>query len=108
MGYIKHHAIAITSFHEELLKKAHNKAKQIFDDTVTEIIKSKMNRYYSFFISPDGSKEGWDDSELGNKRRKTFLNWCQKQAYEDGSNALSYAELFYGEDNGYAEIETHN
>lgn len=40
--------------------------------------------------------------------RAKFINFINNQAYEDGSNCLSYAELFYGEDNGEAEITSHN
>jgi hypothetical protein len=108
MGYIKHHAIVVTTSIDELIKTAHEKAKEIFETTVSEIIPSKINGYKSFLIAPDGSKEGWSESDTGNVNRKSFIDWVNAQAYEDGSNSLSYCEFFYGEDNGYSEIVSHN
>ena len=108
MGYIKHHAIAVTSGIDDLLKKAHDKAIEIFKDQTSEILQSTTNGYKSFFIAPDGSKEGWEESQIGNKKRANFVKWINKQAYDDGSNSLSFCEFFYGEDNGYSKIENHN
>ena len=108
MGYIKHHAIVITSWDEKLIRKARRKAKQIFGKQVSGIVPSVINAYDSFFIGPDGSKEGRDDSHSGDANREKFIAWVKKQAYSDGSNSLSFAELFYGEDEGKAEILDHN
>ncbi|WP_439132501.1 hypothetical protein [Polaribacter sp.] len=108
MGYIKHHAITVTSSIDELIKEAHSKAKDIFKERTSEILNSKTNGYKSFFIAPDGSKEGWEESNKGNKQRNTFVDWINSKACEDGSNSISFCEFFYGEDNGYAGIENHN
>lgn len=108
MGYIKHHAIIVTTSINELMKLAHEKAKEIFKNTVSEIVLSNINGFKSFFIAPDGSKEGWGESKDGDIRRDEFIDWINKQSYEDGSNSLFYAELFYGEDNSGCEIVSHN
>lgn len=108
MGYTRHHAMAVTSWNDELIKKAHEEAMQIFKDRTSTIIKSDVNGYQSFFIAPDGSKEGWVASNLGDVQRKIFRNWLNEQAYEDGSNSLSFCEFFYGDDNGESLIEAHN
>ena len=108
MGYIKHHSIAVTSCNDKIIKVAHTKAKSIFNNRTSEILNSDINNYKSFFISPDGSKEGWDDSKKGDNQRKTFINWINQQAYEDGSNSISYCEFFYGDTDGNSKIENHN
>ncbi len=108
MGYIRHHAIAVTSGIDELLKKAHDKAKLIFEDRTSEILKGVTNNYNSFFIAPDGSKEGWEESQTGDNQREEFVKWINEQAYEDDSNSLAFCEFFYGDDNGESLIETHN
>lgn len=108
MGYIKHHAIVVTSYKDEAINLAHAKAKDIFNQKVSEILESEMNSYKSFFIPPDGSKEGWEDSEKGDYQRKMFVDWIKEQNEEDGSNSLDFCEFFYGEDNGWAQIENHN
>ena len=108
MGHIKHHGIAVTSSINELIKEAHTKAKSIFNERVSNLLNSETNDYKSFFIAPDGSKEGWDESNKGNEQRAAFVKWVNSKKYEDGSNSISFCEFFYGEDNGYCEIENHN
>lgn len=108
MGNIKHHAIVVTSDSKEKANMAHKKAKELFKETVSELISSEYNGYYSFFIAPDGSKEGWPESEKADLRRKQFNDWVNLQAYEDGSNQIRFCEMFYGEMNGLSKIENHN
>ena len=108
MGYIKHHGIAVTSGIDELIKEAHTQAKRVFKERTSEILKSETNGYNSFFIAPDGSKEGWTESDNGNRQRDEFVKWVNSQAYKDGSNSISFCEFFYGEDNGNVGIENHN
>jgi hypothetical protein len=120
MGYIRHHAIVVTSYASfgSSLEDAHEKAKEIFNtmnhyndsrnNVVSEIVVSPVNGYASFFIAPDGSKEGWEESQDGDTKRELFIRWINEQAYEDGSNSISYAELFYGDDEGHSEIVNHN
>ena len=80
MGYIKHHSIVVTTSINELIKAANERAKEIFGTTVSEIIESKINSYYSFFVAPDGSKEGWGESDAGNENRK---NTNQEKPYHE-------------------------
>jgi hypothetical protein len=101
MGWIRHHGIVVTSRKAELLKEAHAMACTTFA-TVTSIVASPINGYATFFIAPDGSKEGWADSELGDKKRDAFVKWMDAQAYEDGSNALAWLEYEHDVDNGTA------
>lgn len=108
MGYIRHHAIVVTSWDDARMKIAHEKAKEIFGETVSPIVHSTINGYTSFFVAPDGSKEGWDESDNGDAHRKSFIDWINKGAYDDGSNSLSYSELYYGDDEGRSEIVSHN
>ena len=108
MGYIKHHAIAVTSWNKEKLYEAHKKAVNIFGSIVSEIVRSNINSYLSFFIAPNGSKEGWPDSDNGDILRDRFIRWVNKQAYEDDSNCLRFCEFYYGEDNDKSEIIRHN
>lgn len=108
MGYIKHHTIIVTSSIDKLFDKAHERAKTIFNFVCSDKVKGIKNGYNSFFIAPDGSKEGWDDSEIFDLKRKKFIKWLESQAYDDGSSSISYVEVFFGEDNGNSEIVNHN
>ena len=97
MGYMRHHAIIVTSWKEELIELAKATADECFP-WVSSISPDGVNGYRSFFIPPDGSKEGWDKSDLGDAVRKTFLDWVDKQAHEDGSNPLECIEIAFGRD----------
>jgi hypothetical protein len=110
MGYMRHHTIVVTSWDEKKLQVAHDKAVELFhkvpidinrgntQSLVSPIVNGVVNGYGSFFIAPDGSKEGWEDSDNGDKAREAFINYCREQAYDDGSNSLSYVEIQFGDD----------
>ena len=108
MGYIRHHSIAVTSCIDELLAQAHKEASIIFGDKVSGIIRSGTNNYQSFFISPDGSKEGWDASRRGDEQRAALIAYIESLKYEDGSNSVKYCEFFFGDDEGLSKIVNHN
>lgn len=98
MGYIKHHAIIVTG-HAGYIEAAHDKAKLIFN-RVTEITEAATNGYKSFLIPPDGSKEGWGESNRGNERRDEYVAWLRS------TNApwVSWVEISYPGDDDCAEI----
>lgn len=103
MGYNVEHAIVVTSWEKKLLAKAHKKAEAIFPH-VSEVVQHVTNGGGSFLVPPDGSKEGWDESNDGNKRRAEFVAWLDKQRYEDGSTSLRWVEVLYADDEHRAEI----
>ena len=108
MGYMRHHTIVVTSWDEKILATAHAEAYRIFDATVSEIVLSPVNGYVSFFVAPDGSKEGWDSSDTGDAKRAEFIAWLRTQVYEDGSSSLTWFEAFYGDDDRECAVEHHN
>lgn len=106
MGYIAHNAIVVTSWNEDAIGKAHIKAIEL-GCHVSNIVDSKMNGYASFLIAPDGSKEGWGDSDKGDARREAWKAWTHELAYEDGSSSLHWVEVRFGSDDGDASVVTH-
>lgn len=109
MGFIRHKAMIVTGGGERL-KKAHKKAKAIFKknkvetSNITEIINSGMNGYESFAILPDGSKEGWPDSNLADKCRNELKEWLKNN--QEGWN--EWVEVSFGNDGGRANITEDN
>jgi hypothetical protein len=100
MGYLRRHAIVVTGDDYEESKDinaAHAKATEIFP-WVSEICPPQVNGEQSFFIPPDGSKEGWGESEEGDKRRDTFVEWLERF-----SGCVHWVEVCYAED----EPNTH-
>lgn len=101
MGIVNHHAVIATT-----------SSKHTYSDIVTWIAnlefeksilgedfkklfvyggKGVVNYYYTIALLPDGSKEGWEDSHLGDKLRQLFIN----KLNEDDS--WRWAEVSYGE-----------
>lgn len=81
MGYIRHHALIVIGRDDHGIAIARSKALRIFDGygdwmrLVSPLIKSVINGYASFYIAPDGSKEGWRDSDTGDRKRAEFVAW---------------------------------
>lgn len=117
MGYIKHNAVVITGWKSEDIKAVHKKAKEIFNHhfnspmnakdagtrLVSELISGVVNSQLSFFIAPDGSKEGWGDSDHGDAARKELIEYIKSQdIYCD------YIDVMFGGDNDLEAIVQSN
>ena len=101
MGYYVHHAIVVTisDYGEKHQKPSvvHQKAKGIFFDDVSPLVDSKMG-FYSFLVGPDGSKEGWAQSDEGDEKRSEFISYLEELPHDDGSSPVNWVEIQYGGD----------
>jgi len=68
MGYMKHCAIVVTDCNGDKLHILHTLAIHL-GMRPSNIVDSGINDIQSFFIAPDGSKEGWNESD---QRRHSF------------------------------------
>jgi hypothetical protein len=94
MGYTRHNAIVVTAAGYAMEGSYGAAAPDVaaFRDSLPEQwrhlvigpVESIVNDYQSFTFLPDGSKEGWKDSDLGDEYRRRFLDLFSF-AYEDGS-----------------------
>jgi hypothetical protein len=103
MGYIRHDAIVVTSWKSEAIEAAAKEATEL-GCTVIGPSDGVMNGYRTLLVCPDGSNEGWDNSEAGDERRERFRAYLTAQRYDDGSSPLEWVELSYGSDDAKAEI----
>ena len=106
MGYMRHHAIVVTGpydYSSDHLGEAHAKAEELIPCLVSEIVRSRINGYGSFFIAPDGSKEGWDASDEGDSQRKAFIDWLR-----ESESWVSWALVQYGDDDGESLVADHS
>jgi hypothetical protein len=94
---MRHHAIVVTSWKDDLLEQAHAKAVEL-GMSVSAITDPVTNDYRSFLVAPDGSKEGWDTSDKGDVARAAFIEWLDAQRYEDRSTALNWVVVQFGDD----------
>jgi len=91
------------------MEMVYAKAKELFGPLVSEKVKTKLNGFISFFVAPDGSKEGWEESDYADKQRAELVGFIEEQQCSDGGNPIKYAELFYGDDDrGEVGVESHN
>lgn len=107
MGYIKHEAIIVTGWNEERLTAARDKAVEL-ELVVTPFAESPVNGYKSFLIVPDGSKEGWEESDKGEVRREAWISWASDPE-AGGSRRVDWAMVRYGgDDPELADLTAHN
>jgi hypothetical protein len=106
MGYMRNHAICVTSSDKDALEKAHKYAKDCFTVCeVTEITPVAVNGCQSFFIAPDGSKEWWETSDKGNEERLLFEKYLSGElTREYGYCPVDWVEVQYGDDEGITKI----
>jgi hypothetical protein len=97
MGYISHNTIVVTSSNTKAITDAHKKATEIGLEVLGPSSVA-INGYQSIFVCPDGSKEGWHDSQQFDEKRKAFRDYLDDQRYEDNSSSLEWAEIAYGSD----------
>lgn len=110
MGYIKHNAIVVTgaSYDSIRFHKAYDKARELFGyESVSDTVKSTLNGYISFLVAPDGSKEGWPESNEYDDKRKQLADYIDSLAYDDGSNSIDFVDVGYDEDHE-ASVERNN
>lgn len=98
MGYMRHHAIIVSSSGEyrDLLNAARIEAIQL-GMQVTEIIHSADHRVSTFLVTPDGAKEEWIESIAGDSHRLLFKLWLDDIRQEGGDSLLKWVEVQYGD-----------
>lgn len=105
VGYERHHGILITSWSEPHIRAAHEEALRTFEKCpVSDVTEGVTNDYRSFAIFPDGSKEGWATSDEGDTERARYIEWLRTQEYDDGSSALAWALVQFGDDDLVSKI----
>ena len=93
---IEAHAVATALFRSEVIQRDTYSADKAA--MVSPILLAPINGHRSFFIAPDGSKEGWDISKNGNTARAKFREYLRSLEYADGSTPLKWVEVQYGDD----------
>ena len=99
MGYMRDHAIVVSSNYGDTIDKAHAEAMAIFPEgRVSPILGPFTNDNRSFFVAPDGSKEGCETSRQNDDLRDQFIEWMAQAKYDDGSGPLNWVEVQFGDD----------
>ncbi len=69
---------------------------------VSPVIDSLINGYCSFFIAPDGSKEGYDASDDADKIRRLVVSYLMTPSMK--ASEVHFVEMSYGSDDVKAVI----
>lgn len=105
MGYMRHHAIVVSSWSSDAITRAHVEAQRIFaPQQVSPTVRGVVNEEHTFLVGPDGSKEGWSESDVGDERRSAFREWLDGQREGDGTSRLRWVEVQYGDDRGGTRV----
>jgi len=112
MGYLLHRAIIVDGFDHAHVAGARATAavkfaKHGFPGLVTGLYQHSVNGNWTFMVVPDGSKEGWEDSDRGDKARDEFLDWLS-YARKERSMYLTWVEVVIHDDDGKPRVERHN
>lgn len=105
MGYIAHDAVIVTidpspRFPAPDIDAFRASLPEEFRPLVVGPIPSVANAYVTYVFAPDGSKEGWEDSDAGDRYREQFKDLF-RGAYEDGSSPLDWVHVRFGGDYKY-------
>jgi hypothetical protein len=102
VGYQRHHAIVVTAWGEGVVD-ARNAIAALASQAsacvfVSDVTPCAMNGYQSFLVAPDGSKEGWQDSDEGDVARDAIKAYLRSLAYDDGSTRFGWVEVQFCDD----------
>lgn len=113
MKNIIHHTIIVTVKDLKLAEKIKSEISFLYKknmeakngfELISPIVPSLINNFYSFFICPDGSKEGYDLSDDGDNIRAKTILLLNAYKSKDEESGINYVELSYGNDNESPQI----
>ena len=113
MGYMRHNAIIVTAPLSEKMIEAHSIVRDIADKhgrfcDVTSLTQETTNGYVSFLVAPDGSKEGWEASDSGDRTRDDVIEYLNSLRHGDGSTSFKFVEVQFGDDNKETKVLRHS
>lgn len=107
MGVIQHHAVVATTWNRgevDRIRKwidAIPPRSAMFGDAGRRRLfifgEGISNEYYTVVMIPDGSKEGWPESDSCNELREEFIRELERNKESDGSTAWHWVEVGFGE-----------
>jgi hypothetical protein len=102
-----HHAIIVSTSIPEHAVEPYNEALRIFGTGISPILYAKYNGVASFYIPPDGSSDGWAESQAGDARRDEYLEVLTQLLGKGVS--VQWVEVRWGDDDGeLPDVVTHS
>jgi hypothetical protein len=107
MGTMVHHAVVVTSWSVDALLAAKDRAEAL-GFQVLGPSEAVMNSVRTFMVCPDGSKEGWAESDKFDLKRDEFIEYLKRTLDEDDFSPLSWVAVAYSNDYEHAGIVDHS
>jgi hypothetical protein len=103
MGYIRHHAIVVTSWDLEKIRQALVVLNMIASKQAVGPFISPVNSYHTIMMIPDGGKERWPNSDNGDEARAKFVSWLKAH-----DHYYRWAEIQYGDEDSDNRMLRHD
>lgn len=94
MGLIQHHALVAITWDQKSFECIVAQINERTDCDQFLLNVTKINAYYTIIIPPDGSKEGWEESDAGDARRDWLLKII---AESEHAGRWDWIEVEFGE-----------
>lgn len=88
--------------------RLHARLCELCPGLVSAPVPARINGYSSLAVFPDGSKEGWNESDQGDMQRAAVIDYLRSLAYDDGSTAWEWALVQYGDDDHQSVVLDHS
>jgi hypothetical protein len=110
MGYLRHECLIVSSDDADAVLRVQTAACSIFDEQgmgrlVGGLTQHLTNGGAAFLISPDGSKEGWGQSNDAEAARNELIEWLRSGEAPFVNWALV---LIGGDDGEYRVLQSPN
>ncbi|MCZ6655585.1 MAG: hypothetical protein O7D91_21460 [Planctomycetota bacterium] len=97
MGIINHNAVIAVTSMSHIAHEMHVWIRQQNPEDCFALSPAQVNDTTSFILWPDGSKEGWQESDDGDDLRSKFIRRIAEDDYSDGSSPWAWVEVGFGE-----------
>jgi hypothetical protein len=113
MGYMRHDSVLVV-VEDYILDRPEMPDVEAFKRTVPEPYRSlivgpipaAVNAYVTYAFLPDGSKEGWPESDDGDRYRDRFVELFDF-GYSDGSSPFDVTRVRHGGDDEHLTKAEH-
>lgn len=98
MGVENNNAVIATTWNREEVKRIRQWVEELTNMKSLFLFgEEEINGKTTVVMVPDGSKEGWVESDAGDALRDRFIAELEKANYDDGSNPWKFVEVGFGE-----------
>jgi hypothetical protein len=105
MGIEQHHAVLASTWDPKSAARLQTYVRE--KKLLVTTREAPINGIVTFVLHPDGSKDGWDESDKGDRVRAELIEFLRTDGrYEDGGSPWMWVEVTRGERG--SEIENTN